>query len=170
MQCQLLYCSVLVLDTMSTHEPVPALSSIAVDPSPYSSLQYTYHSQPLHDILYNEPMFPSYPNVESYTSLRDHTHTITSTAESPSVAPPPPPASSTCSLIVKYLKELPPQSIPTHATAPYYFRSQHPNTNRALIHSSRGRWKRIPTCQSSILIAWMDDQDARFVFGCCDLK
>ena len=49
------YNSVLVLDTMSTHEPVPALSSIAVDPSPYSSLQYTYYSQPLHDILYNEP-------------------------------------------------------------------------------------------------------------------
>ena len=59
---------------MSTHEPVPALSSIAVDPSPYSSLQYTYHSQPLHDILYNEPMIPSYPNVESSFTQRPHPH------------------------------------------------------------------------------------------------
>ena len=66
------YNSVLVLDTMSTHEPVPALSSIAVDPSPYSSLQYTYYSQPLHDILYNEPTIPLYPNVESSFTQRPH--------------------------------------------------------------------------------------------------
>ena len=85
---------------MSTHEPVPALSSIAVDPSPYSSLQYTYHSQPLHDI-YNEPMIPSYPNVESSFTQRPHPH-------------------------------YPPQLYPS----PYYFRSQHPNPNRALIHSA----------------------------------
>ena len=86
---------------MSAHEPVPALSSIAVDPSPYSSLQYTYHSQPLHDILYNEPMIPSYPNVESSFTQRPHPH-------------------------------YPPQLYPS----PYYFRSQHPNPNRALIHSA----------------------------------
>ena len=86
---------------MSTHEPVPALSSIAVDPSPYSSLQYTYHSQPLHDILYNEPMIPSYPNVESSFTLRPHPH-------------------------------YPPQFY----SSPHYFRSQHPNPNRALIHSA----------------------------------
>ena len=95
------YNSVLVLDTMSTHEPVPALSSIAVDPSPYSSLQYTYYSQPLHDILYNEPTIPLYPNVESSFTQRPHPH-------------------------------YPPQLYPS----PYYFRSQHPNPNRALIHSA----------------------------------
>ena len=59
---------------MSTvHQPVTDLSSIAVDPSSYSS-HYTYHSQQLHDILYNEPMIPSYHNVESSFTQRPHPH------------------------------------------------------------------------------------------------
>ena len=57
---------------MSTlHQPVPDLSSIAVDPSSYSS---PYHSQPLDDIPYNEPMIPSYHNVESSFTQRPHPH------------------------------------------------------------------------------------------------
>ena len=68
------FLSACILDTMSTvHQPVPDLSSIAVDPSSYSS-HYTYHSRPLHDILYNEPMIPSYHNVESSFTQRPHPH------------------------------------------------------------------------------------------------